>query len=91
MIVFISYARKKKEVPATRNITSSHTSDSFSRGIMISVGASRIKKTGVVFVGGMWSKVNSEYYCDHDLKDERCFRIPERDVVVKTGHRGRTG
>jgi len=58
-----SEARKKKEVPATRLI---REREHFSRGIMVSVGVSRIGKTSIVFVEP-GAKVNSEYYCDHVL------------------------
>ena len=60
-----SEARKKKQVPATRLI---REREHFSRGIMVSVGVSRMGKTSVVFVEpGV--KVNSEYYCDHVLRE----------------------
>lgn len=57
-------ARNKKQVPATRLI---REREHFSRGIMVSVGVSRMGKTSVVFVEP-GAKVNSEYYCDHVLR-----------------------
>lgn len=59
-----SAARKKRQVQATRLI---RERQHFSRGIMVSVGVSRMGKTSVVFVEP-GAKVNSEYYCDHVLR-----------------------
>ena len=44
-IMVYSEARKKKQVPATRLI---HEREHFSRGIMVSVGVSRMEKISVV-------------------------------------------
>ena len=59
-----SIETKKRQVPESRLI---RERDHFSRGIMVSVGVSRIGKTSVVFVEP-GAKVNSEYYCEHVLR-----------------------
>src|SRR6185436_1687173 len=59
-----SIETKKRQVPESRLI---RECDHFSRGIMVSVGVSRIGKTSVVFVEP-GAKVNSEYYCEHVLR-----------------------
>lgn len=60
---FYSVETKKSQVPERRLI---RERDHFSRGIMVSVGVSRIGKTSVVFVEP-GAKVNSRYYCEHVL------------------------
>jgi AraC-like DNA-binding protein len=59
-----SIETKKSRIPESRLL---RERDHFSRGIMVSVGVSRIGKTSVVFVEP-GAKVNSGYYCDHVLR-----------------------
>jgi len=60
---FYSAETKKSQLPERRLI---RERDHFSRGIMVSVGVSRIGKTNVVFVEP-GAKENSRYYCEHVL------------------------
>ena len=55
---------KKSQAPERRII---HEWEHFSRSIMVSVSVSWMGNTSVVFVEP-GAKVNSEYYCDHVLK-----------------------
>lgn len=59
-----SVATKKSQVQERRLI---RERDHFSRGIMVSIGVSRMGKTSVVFVEP-GAKVNSEYYCEQVLR-----------------------
>ena len=56
---------KKAQVQESRLI---RERDHFSRSIMVSVGVSRMGKTNIVFVEP-GAKVNSEYYCEHVLRE----------------------
>ena len=56
---------KKAQVQESRLI---RERDHFSRSIMVSVGVSRMGKTNIVFVDP-GPKVNSEYYCEHVLRE----------------------
>ena len=58
-----SVATKKREVPVSRII---REHEHFSRSVMVSVGVSRMGKTGIVFVDP-GAKINSAYYCDRVL------------------------
>jgi len=59
-----SEARKNKKNEATRHI---HEFEHFSRGIMVSVDASQMVKTNIVFVI-LEAKVSSDRYCDKVLR-----------------------
>ena len=72
-----SVESKKRQVPERRLI---RKREHFSRGIMVSVGVSRMGKTSVVFVEP-GAKINSEYYCEHVLR--RGF-LPEIQAIC--GH-----
>lgn len=68
---------KKSNVAAARLI---REREHFSRNIMVSVGISRMGKTGVIFIEP-GAKVNSSYYCQHVLGEGL---LP--DIRAKCGH-----
>ena len=59
-----SVETKKRQVPEWQLI---RKRDQFSRGIMVSVGVSRMGKTSIMFVEP-GAKINSEYYCEDVLR-----------------------